>query len=282
MINHLPVCFHRLSSGQWSKSSETRPLCSNHDDGVTPAVIQCEVCGSLCGDCDRFLHLNRKTRNHHRTLCKEEEEAIRVELHESCGRTKLFWLLALADSKTLKAMVEFRDGNNAIISGPSNSIGRCRFCGVTGNSGLLAIGNVCADAQCQEHAANTCTKNKQCGHPCGGVANEVKCLPCLQLMCNDRSAENSEPTYGPKLTQDADDMCMICFVEALSCAPAIQLDCGHVFHYHCCKTVLQKRWTGPRISFGFSQCPICKVNLFVVASVSCFIQIFFSFNIPTD
>lgn len=99
----------RLSSGQWSNASETRPLCTNHDDGSTPAVIQCELCGSLCGDCDRFLHLNRKTRNHQRTVCKEEEEAIRVELHESCGRTKLFWLLALADSKTLKAMVEFRD-----------------------------------------------------------------------------------------------------------------------------------------------------------------------------
>lgn len=101
--------FLRLSSGQWSNASETRPLCSNHDDGTTSAVIQCQECGSLCGDCDRFLHLNRKTRNHSRTVCKEEEEAIRVELHESCGRTKLFWLLALADSKTLKAIVEFRD-----------------------------------------------------------------------------------------------------------------------------------------------------------------------------
>lgn len=100
----------KLSSGQWSKGSETRPLCTNHDDGITPAVIQCETCLSLCADCDRFLHLNRKTRMHHRTVCKEEEEAIRVELHESCGRTKLFWLLALADSRTLKAVIEFRDG----------------------------------------------------------------------------------------------------------------------------------------------------------------------------
>lgn len=58
-----------------------------------------------------------------------------------------------------------------------------------------------------------------------------------------------------------DDMCMICFVEALSCAPAIQLECGHVFHYHCCRTVLEKRWVGPRISFGFSLCPICKSDI---------------------
>ena len=41
---------------------------------------------------------------------KEEEEAIRVDLHEGCGRTKLFWVMAVADAKTHKAMVEFREG----------------------------------------------------------------------------------------------------------------------------------------------------------------------------
>ncbi|GAB0089301.1 hypothetical protein DMENIID0001_038200 [Sergentomyia squamirostris] len=252
----------RLSSGQWSKTSESRPLCSNHDDGITPAVIQCDNCGSLCCDCDRFLHLNRRTRSHHRTVCKEEEEAIRVELHESCGRTKLFWLLALADYKTLKAMVEFRDGSNTIISGPSGAVGRCRFCGVTGNSGLLAVGNVCADAQCQEHAAVACAKIRPCGHPCGGVGGETKCLPCLQHLCATRESDQVESaSREPRLTQDADDMCMICFTEALSYAPAIQLECGHVFHYHCCKAVLTRRWTGPRISFSFSQCPICKSDI---------------------
>lgn len=103
-----------------------------------------------------------------------------------------------------------------------NSVGRCRFCGVTGNSGLLAIGNVCVDAQCQEHAANTCAKTKPCGHACGGVINETKCLPCLQLMCHGKETESTSCGQEPKLTQDADDMCMICF-EALSCAPAIQV-----------------------------------------------------------
>ena len=56
-------------------------------------------------------------------------------------------------------------------------------------------------------------------------------------------------------------MCMICFTEALSCAPAIQLQCGHVFHLHCCRTVLLKGWVGPRITFSFSLCPICKVAM---------------------
>jgi hypothetical protein len=57
---------------------------------------------------------------------------------------------------------------------------------------------------------------------------------------------------------------MICFTDALACAPAIQLSCGHVFHEHCSKSALSKRWAGPRITFSFAHCPICKVrrNLF--------------------
>lgn len=172
------------------------------------------------------------------------------------------------------------------VGGPL-AVGRCRFCGITGREGLLAVGNVCADAQCQQHAQDACTLTKPCGHACGGVAGEERCLPCLEVCCHEREvreaavlAEQAQEAAAqqmaagrdapsslvtavsaPKLTQDADDMCMICFVEALSCAPAIQLHCGHVFHYQCCQAVLQKRWNGPRIGFGFSQCPICKVRI---------------------
>lgn len=49
-------------------------------------------------------------------MFKEEEEAIKVDLHEGCGRTKLFWVMALADSKALKAMVEFREGMSNVLS----------------------------------------------------------------------------------------------------------------------------------------------------------------------
>ncbi|XP_023247966.1 E3 ubiquitin-protein ligase highwire [Copidosoma floridanum] len=242
----------RLSSGQWTSADgqplPPRPTCSNHDDGKTTAVIQCNVCGNLCVDCDRILHLHRRTRSHVRQVCKEEEEAIRVDLHEGCGRIKLFWILVLADSQTLKALVEFRDGPSQKPVGATSGV--CRFCGTTGNTGLLAIGNVCSDHDCQEHAKNACSKVLACGHLCGGVRDESPCLPCLQ-RCN----------RDDDLRQDADDMCMICFVEALSSAPAIKLHCGHVFHLHCCRTVLIKRWVGPRITFSFSLCPICKVPM---------------------
>lgn len=50
-----------------------------------------------------------------------------------------------------------------------------------------------------------------------------------------------------------------CAVQFAFCS---QLVCGHVFHYRCCQRVLINKWTGPRITFGFQQCPICKVLSF--------------------
>ncbi|KAL4230611.1 E3 ubiquitin-protein ligase mycbp2 [Mactra antiquata] len=248
----------RLTSGEWVSSpngthGQPRPTCDNHDDNETPAIILCLDCGNLCADCDRFLHLHRSKRAHQRQVFKEEEEAIKVDLHEGCGRTKLYWLMALADSKTLKAMVEFREGKGkaATATGKAGP-GTCRFCGLTSNTGVLSIGNVCSDPECQAYAEKACNKTLSCGHLCGGIKNEEPCLPCLH-RCR---ADDQE-----LLKQDADDMCMICFTEALSAAPAVLLSCGHVFHHHCTRTVLEKRWVGPRITFGFSHCPICKCNI---------------------
>ncbi|CAO2591792.1 E3 ubiquitin-protein ligase MYCBP2 [Lemmus lemmus] len=238
----------RLSSGRWmGKDGQQKqmPMCDNHDDGETAAIILCNMCGNLCTDCDRFLHLHRRTKTHQRQVFKEEEEAIKVDLHEGCGRTKLFWLMALADSKTMKAMVEFREHTGKPTTSSSEA---CRFCGSRSGTELSAVGSVCSDADCQEYAKIACSKTHPCGHPCGGVKDEEHCLPCLHGC--DKSATT--------LKQDADDMCMICFTEALSAAPAIQLDCSHVFHLQCCRRVLENRWLGPRITFGFISCPICK------------------------
>ncbi|KAL7983914.1 hypothetical protein Chor_000790 [Crotalus horridus] len=239
----------RLSSGRWmGKDGQQKqmPMCDNHDDGETAAIILCNVCGNLCTDCDRFLHLHRRTKSHQRQVFKEEEEAIKVDLHEGCGRTKLFWLMALADSKTMKAMVEFREHTGKPTT---SSCEVCRFCGCRNGTELSAVGSVCSDADCQEYAKLACSKTHPCGHPCGGVRNEGQCLPCLHGC--DKSTTTA-------LKQDADDMCMICFTEALSAAPAIQLDCSHIFHLQCCCRVLENRWLGPRITFGFMSCPICK------------------------
>lgn len=59
--------------------------------------------------------------------------------------------LLIIKSYNFQALVEFREG--ASRNKPSGvSTGICRFCGATGSTGLLAIGNVCADHECQEHA----------------------------------------------------------------------------------------------------------------------------------
>jgi len=261
-----------------------RPTCDNHDgkfqngemvyitsciffftlivDGETLAIINCNVCGNLCGDCDRFLHLHRRTKGHVRVVFKEEEDSIKVDLHEGCGRAKLFWAMALADSLTLKAMVEFRDGgssgsaataDNALLKADSKpgslSFTTCRFCGRQSSADVPVMDSLCNDHECAEHAKLACDKVLACGHFCGGIRGESACLPCLH-GCS-----------GVKLRQDADDMCMICFTDALSPIPSIQLGCGHIFHYTCVTAILEKRWYGPRITFGFRNCPICKTKI---------------------
>lgn len=152
------------------------------------------------------------------------------------------------------------------------------FCAVLPNTNQLF------PVATQEYAKLACSKTHPCGHPCGGVKNEDSCLPCLHGCDKNTGC----------LKQDADDMCMICFTEALSAAPAIQvalcslkasrrdlnlssclmfnflirfqLDCTHVFHLQCTRRVLENRWLGPRITFGFMLCPICKVKCYLTLS----------------
>jgi len=60
--------------------------------------------------------------------------------------------MALVDSSTLKALVEFRNGMPKAVTESTSvltAVGRCRFCNKIGNSGPLALGNVCGDTECQ-------------------------------------------------------------------------------------------------------------------------------------
>jgi len=146
-------------------------------------------------------------------------------------------------------MIEFREDSSRKKSTATSTV-TCKYCGGSSCAALPVLDGVCTQEECQEYQLNSCSKINPCGHACGGIANEDTCLPCLQGC--DKSA---------KLKQDADDMCMICFTDPLSPIPSILLQCGHVFHYHCVKAVLQAKWHGPRISFGFTKCPICKVQI---------------------
>ena len=143
-------------------------------------------------------------------------------------------------------MIEFREETSRKRSSTSTAV--CKYCGGSSCAALPVLDGVCSEQECQQYQAGACGKINPCGHPCGGISGEAVCLPCLH-GCDKQAS----------LKQDADDMCMICFTESLSPIPSILLQCGHVFHFHCCKTVLTSKWHGPRISFGFTNCPICKV-----------------------
>jgi len=56
-------------------------------------------------------------------------------------------------------------------------------------------------------------------------------------------------------------MCSICYTERLINAPCIRSTCGHIFHLTCITTRIEKRWHRPRITFGYCNCPNCKMWL---------------------
>lgn len=210
-----------------------------------------------------------------------------MDIHEGCSRAKFCWALAVADSNLLKAMVEFRVGSmlktksvdsasggggvttSAPPGGPHSLISsslyqHCRFCGADDAAALTSsisgdLGYVCANEDCQRFSGESCTKVLACGHYCHGVLGEDLCLPCLHGCSSSSSVSANQ---HQQLRQDGDDMCMVCFSESLFAGgPCIQLTCRHVFHAHCIRTALEKRWSGGRISFNFCRCPICKATI---------------------
>ena len=46
---------------------------------------------------------------------------MKVELHEGCGRIKLYWTMALADYRTLKGMIEFKESGSGESRPPIKS-----------------------------------------------------------------------------------------------------------------------------------------------------------------
>jgi E3 ubiquitin-protein ligase MYCBP2 len=180
-------------------------LCDNHDDGTTEAVATCPACEqNLCEECERVLHLNRRSKSHERTRISTGGSAIQVEQNEGCGRLKLQHLLALSDRSTMKAVIEIKKA--------TSSSNVCRFCeGALGSDGGMTqlvtygIKNCCSQPDCVAQAKIVCRKTHPCGHACCGVKDEEPCLPCLDADCHADS----------NLTQDKDDQCMICFTGSL-------------------------------------------------------------------
>ncbi|XP_052279700.1 E3 ubiquitin-protein ligase MYCBP2-like isoform X3 [Dreissena polymorpha] len=101
----------------------------------------------------------------------------------------------------------------------------------------------------KETSQNACGRVLVCGHGCVGYKNEPKCPPCVHPTCYQKSSG---------LTQSGEDDCSICYTDELREAPVVMLQCGHLFHLHCTRRVLENKWVGHRLNFTFMLCPLCK------------------------
>uniref|UniRef100_A0A6U6BMR8 RING-type domain-containing protein n=1 Tax=Guillardia theta TaxID=55529 RepID=A0A6U6BMR8_GUITH len=114
------------------------------------------------------------------------------------------------------------------------------------------LSNLCEANECQQKARQGCCCILPCGHVCLGLRGERQCLGCLQC---------EEMQGAEEVKVAASDLCSICWVEELRCAPCIRLECGHVFHYSCVVSKIKNLWSGVRITFGFLECPLCKKHM---------------------
>jgi len=233
----------QLAPASAAGDSPTKRTCDNHDDQTTRASVHCHECASnLCPECDRFLHLSKVKRSHQRKALVDEK-MLQLNVSESCARAKLSSLLVVVDPKRSKAVVQYKPS--------STSSAICRFCEAAIERTHLAtyvpaspaLALVCGAEDCQEKASSACTRTHSCGHPCGGVRDELDCPAC------------------PCASSVSDEVCRICLF-TLQSAPMIHLDsCAHSFHYHCLREQVERGFSTARITFGHLNCPLCRTQV---------------------
>jgi len=135
----------------------------------------------------------------------------------------------------------------------------CRYCSIAlmpdtigKNPPSISLEDICNNSLCLQKRDRACLHMLPCGHPCPGIRNDQRCMPCLYPNCE---------AYLKEMHQTCNDFCNICFTENLGANPCIQLDCGHIFHHRCINRKLEEKWSSPRIEFGFINCPLCKIRI---------------------
>ena len=111
----------------------------------------------------------------------------------------------------------------------------CRFCGkpVLNGVNIQPAMRICNDPLCRQYMKQCCTHVLECGHPCCGLRNEKKHLPCAEC--------------------DYNALCCYCG-DPLSTKPSIEFKCGHFSHVECVeghlKTCsLQKKIVLPKCAY---------------------------------
>ena len=117
---------------------------------------------------------------------------------------------------------------------------KCRYCDTVVGKEV----EICDSEECRKRYQNSCKRILPCSHRCYGTSRDETCPPCLNEACHH------EP--------DEHEYCNICYTEGLGQQPVVELECGHYLHSECLRLSLEKRWSGPRITFTYARCPLCK------------------------
>ncbi|GBG30124.1 E3 ubiquitin-protein ligase MYCBP2 [Hondaea fermentalgiana] len=130
----------------------------------------------------------------------------------------------------------------------------CRFCKTRVICALAASPGdivVCASQACQQESRAVCGKVRQdCGHPCGGLAEESSCpAECFACLGSERS-------------------CGICLFP-LEEGASMVLSCGHAMHVNCVRERFEAEKSAERASLTFSRCPVCKTDMAHPEALEC-------------
>ncbi len=93
-----------------------------------------------------------------------------------------------------------------------------------------------------------CAAALRCGQ--GHVCYAAPGHSGAHLLCLDCDADGARAHSW--------DICSACYTEGLCEGACAALPCRHVFHVKCLEDLLRARWNGPRITFGFISCPLCR------------------------
>lgn len=275
------------------ESARPKPkFCANHADGETLATWKCPSCPEqlryFCDAWNTSSHLRRTVLpgidkvgslpplEHERVAvapCSELSDLVpEITRDGSQTKVRLSWLTVTVDNTLSRAAVTLNTDRlpDFFGGGAASATPKCRFCladvplkpfqaAATGNASPV----VCDE--CTEFTEFACTKiHAGCGHICGGVKGEARCLPCLHggPMCGGATDASKDSQKGGKAKTERTDPCSTCW-GALHEAPVIELDCGHFTHLHCVKGMLKARWAGWRITFRYACCTICSAPLSV-------------------
>merc|ERR1712176_136868 len=83
-------------------------------------------------------------------------------------------------------------------------------------------------------------------------SNQTLSAPLPTLV--DQTLSLGQP---PEMGEATSEQCAVCMEEC----ELLELECGHKFCNECLRQQVSARWPGPRITFGYLHCALCRAPM---------------------